>query len=180
VGFLDIEATNLKATFGIVICWCIKPNKAKKIIEASITPKDLRDGVWDKRVLEELLRVLAKFDRVVVHYGSRHRFDTPYLRSRCLHHGLKFPGNKELWVSDTYPIAKAALCLHSNRLGTIADFLHIKTKKTAITTDHWLGALSGNRKSLDYILDHCRRDVLILEKVWNQLEPHHRLGRTSI
>jgi uncharacterized protein YprB with RNaseH-like and TPR domain len=168
VAFLDIEATNLKANFGIVICWCIKPNRAKTVLEGCITAQDLRKKVWDERILKELLRQIVKFDRVVVHYGRRGKFDTPFLRSRCLHFGLDFPKNKSLWVSDTQMIARAALCLHSNRLGVVAEFLGIKTKKTPITSEHWLGALTGDKRSLEYILDY------------KELKDHAVIGRSSI
>lgn len=180
LGFLDIEATNLKANFGVVICWCIKPNKAKKIIERCVTPKEMRAGIRDENVIRELAPAMRKFDRLVVHYGTDRKFDLPFLRSRALRMGIDFPKHKEIWVTDTWVIAKRKLCLSSNRLGTIADHLKVKMKKTPITTDHWLDALSGKKESLDYILDHCQRDVLILEKVYNRIWPFAPRSKTSI
>ena len=41
-GFLDIESSNLKANFGIVLTYCIKHKDG--IIKRSVTPKDLRGG----------------------------------------------------------------------------------------------------------------------------------------
>lgn len=179
IGFLDIEATNLKANYGVVICWCIKPAKAG-IIEGCVTSGEMRTGERDKKILTKLMTTLRKFDRIITHYGSDCKFDLPFLRSRAVHYNLDFPKYKQIWQTDTYTIAKRKLCLSSNRLGTIADFLGIKVKKTPITTEHWLNALSGRKESLDYILDHCRRDVLILEQVYNKVSPYSPTSKTSI
>lgn len=185
VGYVDIEATNLKANFGVVICWCILPNKTNTFIEGCVTPDEMK-GIGgkkptrDKRIIGELGVALRKFDRLVVHYGTDRKFDFPFLRSRALWHGADFPKYKELWVTDTWSIAKCKLCLSSNRLATIADFLHIKTKKTPITTEHWLDALSGFQESLDYILDHCHRDVKILKMTEKIIGPFAARSKTSI
>jgi uncharacterized protein YprB with RNaseH-like and TPR domain len=70
IGFLDIETSNLVADFGIILSYCIKPlGHGKKIDEARITKKDIREGREDGRVVEKLLRDLAKYDRVVTYYG---------------------------------------------------------------------------------------------------------------
>jgi hypothetical protein len=37
-----------------------------------------------------------------------------------------------------------------------------KTEKTPIESNYWIGALMGQKKALDYILDHCMRDVRVL------------------
>jgi len=166
IGFLDIEATNLKADFGIVICYCLKPAKAKKVITRCVTPYELRN-CFDKEVILHLIKRIKKFDRIITHYGKR--FDLPFVRSRALNLGVDFPIHKFVWQTDTWEIARSKLCISSNRLGNIANFLGIRQQKTPITSQHWLGALMGRRESLDYIVDHCQRDVLILEKVYNRI-----------
>ena len=177
VGYLDIEATNLKADYGIVICWVIKAAKTGKFIERLITQKELKTCL-DKKVVESLIKTLPRFDRVIGHYSSR--FDVPFLRSRALSLGLEFPEYKSLWQTDTWRIARNRLCISSNRLGNIANLLNIKEKKTPITSRHWIGALTGSKESLDYILQHCRIDVKILEKVYNRISQFSPKSKTSI
>lgn len=177
IGYLDIEATNLKADFGIVICWVIRYAKTKKLIERCITPRELKTCL-DKKVIEELIRVLPRFDRIIAHYGSR--FDVPFLRSRALSLGLDFPEYKSLWQTDTWRIARSVLCISSNRLGNVANLLGIKQQKTRITSEHWLKALTGRKESLDYILKHCRIDVNILAQVYEKLSKFSPRGKTSI
>lgn len=50
VGFLDIETSNFKANFGIMLTWCIK-QKDGSILEDAITEKDLKSGNFDKLLL---------------------------------------------------------------------------------------------------------------------------------
>lgn len=181
VGFFDIEATNLKANFGIVICWCIKPAKAKSIIEYCVKPDEIKDkSCRDRRAMEELVKTIVKFDRLVVHYGGPARFDLPFVRSRCSNMGIEFPKYKAIWVTDTWVIARRQFCLHSNRLEVLAEFLGIKIKKTKITSEHWLGSLTGDQASLDYVLHHCRLDVRILEQVYKKIYQFAPTSKTSI
>jgi len=55
VGFLDIEASNLKANFGIMLSYCILPagGKQKDILSGVISKKDLHSGTMDKRIVGE-------------------------------------------------------------------------------------------------------------------------------
>lgn len=177
IGFLDIEATNLKADFGIVICYCIKPSRRDKIIQRCVQPSELKKSL-DREVLVHLIQKLQYFDRIITHYGSR--FDLPFIRSRALNLGLDFPIYKSLWQTDTWRIARQKLCISSNRLANIARLLGVKEQKTPITSEHWLGALMGKRGSLKYILDHCQKDVLILEEVYNRISQFTPRSKTSI
>lgn len=68
IGFLDIETSNLKANFGIVLCWCILDEKGH-IYEDWLTKKDILSGNEDKRVVGTCINTMLKFNRVVTHYG---------------------------------------------------------------------------------------------------------------
>lgn len=175
VGCIDIEASNLKADFGLVFCYVIGFKGGR--LERSVTPRELRT-CRDKKVLEQCVADILKFDRLVGHYSSR--FDIPFLRARCEHNGIKFPEHKTIWQTDTWQIARNKLCISSNRLGNVAASLGITETKTRITPEHWLDALSGKQASLDYILEHCRIDVSVLMKVYDRLERYVPKSRTSI
>lgn len=177
VAYFDLEASNLKADFGVVLCWVLRCPKPKRKIVCSIKPHELRTCL-DKRVMEDLIKVLPSFDRIIGHYSSR--FDIPFLRSRAEYHGLQFPEHKALWQTDTWRIARDKFCLSSNRLGNLASLLGIKEKKTPITTEHWIGALTGNQSNLDYIVRHCELDTLILEKVHQRIAKYSPRGKVSI
>lgn len=179
IGFLDIEASNLKANFGIVLSYCILDGKDGSIIKRLITPKDLKSGDFDKHLMEKFCNEdVKKFTRLVTYYGSR--FDIPFLRTRSLYWGLKFPVYKSIKHNDAYLIARGKLCMHSKRLAVVAPFFNIEAKEHPILPEIWVSALSGNQKSLNYILKHNVEDVISLEKFWKLMEPYIRIAGTSI
>lgn len=179
VGYLDIETTGLRADWGYILTWCIKPRGVKTIIHSSITKQEVtkyvNDGKKeiDYRVVCELLDALDKFDVLWTHYGADWRFDLPYIRTRALINGIldKFPDRDEKFIRDTWPIARTKLRLSNNRLVTIAEACGITSvEKTKIDKKYWRLGAFGNKKALEYILDHNVKDVQVLEKVHIALE----------
>lgn len=166
IGFFDIEASNLKADFGIVFLYCIKLAGSDKILERSITPKELHKCL-DKEVIKQCIKDLCSLDLCVTYYGTK--FDLPFVRSRSLYHKIDFPQFGELKHTDVYYIIKNKFCLSRSRLETACRTLLGKTDKTHIESVYWLKALQGDKESLDYILDHCRKDVIDLEKLYNKV-----------
>lgn len=178
IGFIDIEASNLKATFGIILSYCILPEKGRTPLMGVITKRDFTNETFDRRVVESCVRDMRKFDRLVGHYSKR--FDIPFIRSRALYHGLDFPEVGEIKQTDTWEMCKKLLCLHSNRQLTLGEFLNKKTLKTPINSEAWLGALQGKQKHLDYILDHNIRDVIELRNNYNKLAKFVRRSGVSV
>lgn len=178
VGFLDIETSNLKANFGIVFSWCIKPAGSMKIQSSVITRKELASPTGDKRLIRDCIEAMNKYDRIVGHFGCY--FDIPYLRTRAIMHKLHFPRYGDIVYTDTWKMAKRTLCIHSNRQNTIAEALFGKTIKTRLNSKYWLLALQGDKKSLDYILKHNKADVIELERNYNAMLKYTRKSSTSI
>lgn len=178
VGFLDIEASNLKANFGIMLSYCIKPAGSKKILYGVVKKKDLVAGVEDKHLIKQCIADILKFDRIVTHYGTY--YDLPFIRTRALMHGIPFPNYGDLVHTDAWKMAKKALCVHSNRQAVIAEALQGKTIKTRIKFKYWIHALQGDTKALQYILDHNKKDVIDLEKNYLALLPYVSRPNTSI
>ncbi len=171
VGYLDIETTNLQADFGIILCWYIKEKDKNCYDHSIITKEEMITYKFDKRVVNDLLEAIKKYDILYVHYGSDRRFDIPFIRTRAYANNLehKLPRRMEKYILDTYPIARNKLRLHSNRLDSIADLLGIKIQKTRLSPRIWNLARAGHSESLAYVALHCKRDVEILEKVHEKL-----------
>jgi uncharacterized protein YprB with RNaseH-like and TPR domain len=183
IGFADIEASNLTATFGIVYTYCIKEENGP-ILKRAISLSDLYKGVFDKNLVAQFIEDAKSFTRLVWHYGTDKKFDLPFLRTRAVKWGLKFPEYKCLWVSDTHPILRNKFKLHSNRLETACDFFGIPAKGHKLNPDVWLDMITGNKKrmqrALDYILIHNVEDVVSLEGLWKKIARFTKLGKTSI
>lgn len=170
IGFLDIESSGLVADFGIMLSYCIKDGSSDKIYENVLTKGDIEHfqaGDEDRRVVSSLLADLDQFDRVVTYYGSR--FDIPFIRTRSESMGLWFPSFGEIKHTDLYYTIKHKFRLSSSRLEQACRVILGHTDKTKIEYKFWRGGARGDEKSLNYILDHNRMDVIDLEKLYNRV-----------
>jgi len=162
IGYLDIEASQLKADFGIVYSWVIKKQGENKYLSSIIKREEILNGTLDKRVCQELVKALKEFTLIYSFYGTF--FDIPFLRTRCLMNKVEFIPRGEIEHRDVYFLARRCLRLHSNRLESVCDALDIKGK-TRLEGRYWILANSGNVEALKYIFEHNIADTQILEKV---------------
>src|SRR5882724_12359490 len=85
----------------------------------------------DKAMLQQFMKVANDADELVAHYGDR--FDMPWIRTRCLFHGIDaLPTYKTI---DTKAWASKNFYFNSNKLDYIGKFLGIGGK---IKTDYSL------------------------------------------
>ncbi len=179
IGYLDIEASNLKADYGLMLSWCIKPNDSKDIVSAAITKKDLAGGEFaDKRITKMLVKEMRNYDRVVTYYGTG--FDLPFIRTRAVVNNVPFLEYGELNHTDVYYLVRNKFQLSSNRLENACRVILGNTNKTRIDSGNWLRALQGNRKAIAYILEHNEYDVLDLEELYEKIINYRRLTDLSI
>jgi uncharacterized protein YprB with RNaseH-like and TPR domain len=177
LGFLDIETSNLHATFGIMLAFSIKERGSDKIYSRVITANELRTCL-DKKVVAQCVKDMQLFDKVVTFYGTK--FDIPFIRTRALALGLEFPEFGQLFHKDMYYVARNKLRLHSNRLDAVCHALFGETTKTRIEAKFWIQALMGKKEALDYILEHNKQDVIELERVYDTLINFNGVSNTSV
>jgi len=176
-GYVDIESSNLAATFGYIISYCIKEANGP-IIERVLTPNDIKNHIFDKRLMKQFIIDSRKFDRLLGYYSTK--FDIPFLRTRSLHFGLDFPLYSEIKHTDVYYIVRNKLRLHRNRLETACEFFDIPCKGHRLNPTVWQRAMSGEKKALNYILQHNREDVISLELLYNKVSLYVKENKTSI
>lgn len=177
IGFLDLECSNLEADFGIILCYCIADQNSDEIYNKIITKKELATCL-DTKVVESCITNMKKFDKIITYYGTG--FDLPFLRTRAVSLGVDFPGYGEIVHNDMYYVVRNKFKLSRNRLDNVCQTLFGETEKTRITAEHWIKALQGNSDSLAYILDHCRKDVTELKKLYNKIIGYRRGSDVSI
>lgn len=174
VLFLDIEATNLNASMGYMLCLGYKWADEKKahVTRIDQTREWIKDKTDDSGLLKCAEALIGEADVVVHHFGDY--YDIPFIQTRRLIRGMKpLP---EVATVDTWRIARKKLKFHSNRLDAIIGALNCPIKKTPVLGDAWLKAMAGNKNAITYVADHCEADVLALEWVYNRLKtywPHH-------
>ena len=177
IGFLDIEASNLKADFGYVISYCIKELDGP-IDERLITEKELRSKTKDKDLIEQLISDMRKYTRIITYYGSG--FDIPFIRTRATMWELEFPLHREMYHTDAYFIIRNRFNLHRKKMETACSFFNIPCKQHPIVPGLWQDAMTGQKEALQYILEHNREDVISLELLFKRIENYTGINKTSI
>ena len=172
----DIEATNLAANFGFILCICYKWLGEKRVHTISIRdfPRYTRDKTSDRDVVTAFARIYQQADIVVGHYSTK--FDTPYINARLLYHGRKpLPTVRHI---DTWRVSKDRLRLNSNRLAAVAEFFDLGDK-SPVLGPQWIKAMAGEASALKYVEKHCRIDIEVLEKAYLKIRglmPQHPNG----
>lgn len=121
----------------------------------------------DRNVVIEIHEALSKADAVIGHNGDR--FDLKKFNARAIFHGLK-PIPPIIQI-DTLKIAKKHFKFTSNRLDYLGDYLGVGHK---IKNDPglWHECLMGDRKALDRMVKYNKRDVTLLQDVYEILKPY--------
>ncbi len=186
IGYFDIETTDFKANIGMMLCYCILDPETGEILERTI------DGVhnmieyrrfvkfMDQEVITQMVEDLRKFDRVITYYGTR--FDIPFARTRSMFWDLNFPEFQELTHTDVYYMVRSKLKLSRSSMEMACRTLlgDEMTNKTHFSPVIWRRAGMGDPKSLQYIIDHCRCDVVDLKNLHEKMSPFVGRRRASV
>jgi uncharacterized protein YprB with RNaseH-like and TPR domain len=166
----DLETTSLSADLGVILCAVLKePRQRPTILRIDETSADwAAQPEDDQRLVDELARRLETYDVWLAFNGLG--FDLPFLRSRLAHWGLK-PLATRILV-DPYLIARRKFRLSSDSLATLAAYLDLG-RKVRVPPGVWMrAALQGDRAALNQIVRHCKRDVLLLERLIPHLKAY--------
>jgi ribosomal protein S27AE len=142
--------------------------------------REVHSLTWDKRqcdkpMLKRVADVVHTADEVVAHNGDR--FDVPWIRTRCLKHGIPF--SPEIASVDTLKWARSKFYFNSNRLDYISQFLGLGRKnKTGF--ELWKRVvLDGDGPALERMVRYCKQDVRLLERVHKKLNAYV-VAKTSV
>jgi uncharacterized protein YprB with RNaseH-like and TPR domain len=93
--------------------------------------------------------------------------------------GLDFPFFGVIKHTDLYFVIKSRFNLSSKRLENACRVLLGTTQKTRVDAKYWRGGVRGEPKSLKYILQHNRYDVVDLEKLYEAVIDFKKPGAVS-
>lgn len=178
VGYLDIETSGLKANWAIMLTSCILDGDTDEVLYSVITKEDLLEDGLDRRIVQETIDNMTKFDRVYTFFGTH--FDLKFLRTRAVIHNLEFPTFQSILHTDLYYLIKSRFLLHSNRLAVACENLLGSTEKNQILPSYWIKALQGDSTAISYILDHNMRDVRELKRLHEKVKTYHGQRDNSI
>lgn len=158
INFVDI------ITPSRIICICWRWEEEKTIYSLS----------WDrhksdKAMLKAFLPILHQADEVIAHNGDN--FDIKWLRTQAILYGLTMM--PRITTIDTLKEARSRFRFPSNALDNIAGYLGLtrKTKNLDKKEIHQL-LETGDKKLLKRCIEYCKNDVLVLQQVFNKLNPY--------
>lgn len=131
-------------------------------------------GLDDRRITEEIVKVMRQADLYVAHYGKK--FDLPYITSRCVYHQILPPPPNEI-IDPCYIVWKN-LKLSSARLKNMGNFLQLVERKMdkdgTKWPDWWHAVLAGSKKQCEEMGKYCLQDVKTLTEEYLRLRSYDR------
>jgi len=178
--FFDLETTNLDANYGYILCSSIRDRESGTTLTHDTVQSDAE-------ILTAIRDTIESYDYVVTFFGTR--FDIPYLNTRLLMNGMQPIGLSR--HIDMYYTARHMLKLNSNRMTVVEESLLGKTIKTRLNGQIWIDAAKrfhcacGEKNeraeaAMEYIKDHCVKDVKSLHDIFDELVRFRNLGATPV
>lgn len=137
------------------------------------------DKQCDKKMLEKFIKEMDKADEIVTHNGKR--FDTPWIRTRCLYHGI--PMKHTYNEIDTYKLCKKYLNLPNNSLKEVCKYYGLPAKVDAGGIQTWIDVIyKKDKKALKHLLYYGDGDIISLEAVFQKLNSYvaHNLNYATL
>ena len=146
---------------GYTLCWAAKWAGEKEVMFSSLH----RDG--ELKMVSEIYKLIEEAD-VVIHYNGT-KFDIPVLNQEFLKNGLKPPA--PVMEIDLLRTVRNRFRLPSNKLDYVARYLKLQGKVKHKGMALWRECMEGDDKAWETMELYNKHDVLLLERVYEQLLP---------
>lgn len=147
-----------------IICICYKWEGQKKVHHLRWNNGD------DTEMIAKFMDIVELADEMVAHNGDK--FDMAWYNGRHLIHGFD-PIPKAKTV-DTYKMAARNFNLNSYKLDYLSKILLGEGK---IHTEYGMWkdiVLRNDEKAMKKMIKYCKKDVALLERVWQKLRDYDR------
>ena len=153
-----------------ISCICWKWLGESKIYSLSMNLKKHNlmeyDDDADKEMLVKFSEIYNKADVAVGHNAIK--FDKGTITARLSKHGL--PPISPTIIDDTWRIS-CPINFNSHKLDYLARYFKVGTK-AAHSYSLWLKVMRSDSKALNDTVKYCKKDVILLEKVYKKLLPY--------
>lgn len=155
----------------ICICYAWEDDDQVYYLSWDMKTKD------DKQMLKEFCKIAQDATELIGHNSDN--FDIRFINSRVAYHGLTpLP---PLRTEDTIKQCKRKFRLPSYKLDYICKFLGIPQKKSTGGISLWLKiCLDKDEKALNYMVEYCANDVVILKALDQRLRGYVPLARYPV
>lgn len=159
---LDIEATNLAASFGRILVIAVKPYGKKPV---SFVAKTLKD---ERRMLEDAVPFINSFECTVGHFSTY--YDIPFIASRLTYHKLSPKLELQLrFHVDTWKVARFNLKMHKNHLATLCRSFHLTEEKDDMSPDDWIKIQENFDAHIGKMRKYCEQDTRSTEALYKHI-----------
>lgn len=168
VTFWDIEATDLSASFGRLLCCSFLDLDRDDVETYRIDAKPWKGrSIVDDSKLAAAIRARLHSADVVVGWNSK-TYDQRFVNARLAKHGqLPLRLTKDNGVVHIDAMwSSTAMKMGSKRLDNVSRFFDSPNRKTPLDPDVWALAGTGDKDALDEVVLHCESDTRVLKDVW--------------
>lgn len=175
VTFFDIEATDLGANFGRLLCCSFVDLGSDKVrtFRRDAAPHRGRKLTDDRKLAVAIRDELESSDIIVSWNGIL--YDVPFINTRLTAYGERPVQVGEKYGSHhldlMYYAGGQAMRLPGRRLETVSKFLKVDNAKTPLVPEDWAEAAIGDAEAMEKVVEHCEADVLVLRDVFPHLAP---------
>ena len=127
-----------------------------------------RNKTDDKALITDLHKLVFSSADILVGHNID-RFDSRKARARFLAHNLSPP--PPIKTIDTLKLARRVFKLDSNRLAAVGEYLGLGGKAVTTGWKLWEACINGDRQAWRQMGVYNRRDVDLLEQVYDRLAP---------
>lgn len=146
-----------------IICICWKFEGEKQVHSLSW------DKGNDKKMVTEFAKILNSADEAIGHNSVN--YDEKWVRTRAIYHGI--PLVHDIHSIDTLKLSRKGFRFNSNKLDYIGQYLGLGKKKDTGGFGLWKSiVLDNDPKSMKKMIDYCKQDVKLLEKVYQTLSTY--------
>lgn len=121
----------------------------------------------DYQLVSDLYDLISQADVIVAHNGDK--FDIKKINTRLVH--WTFTPPKPYKTVDTLKVARRHFAFNSNKLDDLGEFLGLGRKTETGGKSLWFDCMSGNKSAWKKMKEYNAQDVILLEKVYNELLP---------
>lgn len=145
-----------------MLCFCWKWDGQSTIHSASVRDYDTEEGL-----VRKMWELFEEADIIIAHNGDQ--FDIKMSNAKFLGYGLPPPSG---YVTvDTKKVAKKYFRFNSNSLNDLGKTLELGTKVQTGGFELWLGCMRNEAPAWKLMIQYCKQDVALLEKVYKKLRP---------
>lgn len=170
--FWDLETTNLSGMMGRILCasFADEFGQVKTLRYEDFPGQSLID---DSGLVVAIRDELEKADIWVTWNGKL--FDVPMLNARLMKAGQRPLRSDVKHLDAMYYAGGQFNRIGSKKLDNVSKYINSPNRKTPLEWEVWQLAMTGDRTSMDKVVEHCEADVLVTRDVFAALKPSIRI-----